>query len=86
MWQDKTRDKRQEPRARQDKDMEGGSDLELRAVPGFGFLPEKVVVAADLLFQVNLDELDFHFDYFGGKGSPNRGIGAEIYAFTYTSN
>ena len=70
--------------------MEGGSDLELRAVPGFGFLPEKVVVAADLLFQVNLDELDFHFDYFGGKaltkGSPNRGIGAEIYAFTYTSN
>ena len=30
------------------------SELKVEAVPGFGFLPEKVVTATDLLFQVEL--------------------------------
>ena len=37
-----------------DKEMGGRSELKVEAVPGFGFLPQKVVAATDLLFQVEL--------------------------------
>ena len=39
--------------------MGSSSDLELQAVPGFGFLPQGVVAATDLLFKVFLVGLDF---------------------------
>ena len=45
-------------RPEEDKEMGDRADLELRAVPGFGFLPENLVAATDLLFQVELDGLD----------------------------
>ena len=37
-----------------DKEMGGRSELKVEAVPGFGFLPQKVVAATDLLFKVEL--------------------------------
>ena len=39
--------------------MGSSSDLELQAVPGFGFLPQGLVAATDPIFQVFLVGLDF---------------------------
>ena len=46
-------------RLEEDWEMGGGRDLELQAVPGFGFLPQKLVAVTDLLFQVKLLGSDF---------------------------